>query len=238
MSHPDQETLVGLALGDEHDTALAAHVQSCAECRGEVDRTRTLLTGADQLTGGVELERPPDHVWAAVRAELDADGAGPVVAATSSRRPWWRPAAAAVAGLAVGVAATVAVVAATNEDAPAPSPKPGPAIVARGDVTPFSTGSTTTGTAEVVSSDGTRTLAVDLSGVPSPTGSYVQTWLLDPKTNDMIALGVMDQDSQSFAIPAGVDLDAYTSVDISLEPLDGNPAHSDTSLARGELRPS
>ena len=51
----------------------------------------------------------------------------------------------------------------------------------------------------------------------------------------MIAIGVMDQDSESFPIPASVDLDTYTSVDISLEPLDGNPAHSATSLARGEL---
>ena len=149
MSHPDQETLVGLALGDEHDTALAAHVQDCPDCRGEVDRTRTLLAGADQLTGGVELERPPDHVWEAVREELAADDRPRPVAARP-RRPWWQPAAAAVAGLAVGVAATIGVVAATNDDGPTPVPQPGPTTVARGDVTPFSSGSTTTGTAQVV----------------------------------------------------------------------------------------
>ena len=234
MSHPDQETLVGLALGDEHDAALAAHVQDCAECRGEIDRTRTLIAGADQLNGGVELERPPAHVWTAVRAELDADDRPPRVA-ERRRRPWWQPAAAALAGLAVGVAATVAVVAVRNDDDPTPSPKPGPTTVARGDVTPFSSSSTTTGTAEVVRLDGTRKLDVDLSGMPRSNGAYVQTWLFDPKTNDMIAIGVMDQDSESFPIPASVDLDTYTSVDISLEPLDGNPAHSATSLARGEL---
>ena len=109
--------------------------------------------------------------------------------------------------------------------------------MARGDVTPFSTGSTTTGSAEVVSLDGTRKLDVDLSGMPRSNGAYVQTWLFDPKTNDMIAVGVMDQDSESFPIPASVDLDTYTSVDISLEPLDGNPAHSATSLARRRARP-
>ena len=74
--------------------------------------------------------------------------------------------------------------------------------------------------------------------MPAPSGAYVQTWLFDPKTNEMIAIGVMDQDSASFPIPASVDLDTYTSVDISLEPLDGNPAHSATSLARGELTPA
>ena len=121
MSHPDQETLVGLALGDEHDAALAAHVQDCAECRGEVDRTRTLIAGADQLNGGVELERPPAHVWTAVRAELDADDRPPMVAARS-RRPWWQPAVAAAAGLAVGVAATIAVVAAGGRRPVTPSP--------------------------------------------------------------------------------------------------------------------
>ncbi|MET0819939.1 MAG: anti-sigma factor [Aeromicrobium sp.] len=227
---------MGLALGDEHDTALAAHVQDCPDCRGEVDRTRTLLAGADQLTGGVELERPPDHVWEAVRQELAADDRPRPVAARP-RRPWWQPAAAAVAGLAVGVAATIGV-AATNDDGPTPVPKPDPTTVARGDVTPFSAGSTTTGTAQVVRRDGARTLDVDLSGTPAPRDDYVQTWLFDPKTNEMIAIGVMDGDSSSFPIPASVDLDTYTSVDISLEPLDGNPAHSATSLARGELRPS
>jgi anti-sigma-K factor RskA len=232
MSHPDQETLVGLALGDEHDASLDAHVQDCAHCRGEVDRTRHLLSGADQLAGGVQLERPPAHVWTAVRRELDADERPPV-AATRPRRRWWQPAAAAASGLAVGVAATVAVVVGTGDD-PAPSPKP-PTTVAQGQVTPLASGSTTKGTAEVVSRDGSRELDVALSGMPTSTGAYVQTWLLDPETNDMIALGVMDQDSERFPIPTGVDLADYTSVDISLEPFDGDPAHSATSLARGEL---
>src|SRR6478609_9599714 len=132
MSHPDQETLVGLALGDEHDPSLEAHVQDCERCRDEVDRTRHLLAGADQLGAGVELERPPAHVWTAVRQELDADDRPPVLT-ERRRRPWWQPAAAAVAGLAVGVAATIAVIAVTDDEAPTPSPGPSPATVARGE---------------------------------------------------------------------------------------------------------
>ena len=34
----------------------------------------------------------------------------------------------------------------------------------------------------------------------------------------------------------GLDLAGYPIVDISLEPLDGDPVHSKVSLARGELR--
>ena len=40
----------------------------------------------------------------------------------------------------------------------------------------------------------------------------------------------------STLVPAGVNLTDYPVVDVSLEPLDGNPAHSGTSVLRGTLQ--
>ena len=38
-----------------------------------------------------------------------------------------------------------------------------------------------------------------------------------------------------FAVPAGLDLDAYSAVDVSLQPMNGSPLHSGDSPVRGEL---
>ncbi len=239
MSHPDQEALVGLALGDEASSALDSHVEQCQECRREVERTRAVLAAVPQLAGGpVELEQPPTHVWAGIRESV-SDPASPSPASRphvchGARR---RPVVAVAAGLLAGVAATLAVVAVTNEAAPAPAPSPagGSITLTQGQMVPFSPDSDTAGTAKVVSRAGQRQLQVQLSDLPGQRDAYVQTWLLDPVTNEMIALGLMDGGSASFAIPVGVDLATFTAVDVSLEPFDGNPAHSDTSLARGVL---
>ncbi len=52
----------------------------------------------------------------------------------------------------------------------------------------------------------------------------------------MISLGALTAGSQGrFTIPAGTDLSVYTIVDVSVEPLDGDPAHSKESLLRGTL---
>ena len=49
-----------------------------------------------------------------------------------------------------------------------------------------------------------------------------------------IALGTLDGDGK-FVVPAGLDMEAYPLVDVSIEPLDGNPAHSTKSVLRGRL---
>jgi hypothetical protein len=45
----------------------------------------------------------------------------------------------------------------------------------------------------------------------------------------------MNSSSGRFDVPAGLDLSGYPIVDISDEPLDGNPAHSSVSIVRGTL---
>ena len=52
----------------------------------------------------------------------------------------------------------------------------------------------------------------------------------------MVALGFLTAGTEGdFVVPAGLLGSGYRTVDISLEPDDGNPAHSGVSLARGTL---
>ena len=51
----------------------------------------------------------------------------------------------------------------------------------------------------------------------------------------MVPLGVLRPGTQTFELPAGLDLGEYPIVDVSVEPLDGDPTHSGISVARGEL---
>jgi len=92
-----------------------------------------------------------------------------------------------------------------------------------------------TGTADVEADrDGARTLVVTLDGVPT-SGSFREVWLIRSDTTALISLGILTSGRGTFAIPDDVDLRQYDLVDISAEPLDGNPAHSGDSIVRGTL---
>ena len=235
MSHPDQETLVGLALGDEHDAALAAHVQDCAECRGEVDRTRTLLAGADQLTGGVELERPPAHVWTAVRAELDADDRPRVAARPRRRRggsPRQQRSPASLSG------------------SPRPSPSSPPERRrphSLADARSHDGGSRGRDALLVRQHHHRHGRGGAPRRHPQARRGPLRHAEVQRRLRPDLAVRPEDQrhDRDRRDGPGLRELPDpgqrrprhLHSVDISLEPLDGNPAHSATSLARGELRP-
>ncbi len=90
------------------------------------------------------------------------------------------------------------------------------------------------GQASVVSTAQGRRLRVDVSRLSTTTGFY-EVWLIDRGVKKMIPLGILPAAGGEFDIPAGVDLDEYPIVDVSAEPLDGNPTHSGTSLLRGTL---
>lgn len=92
-----------------------------------------------------------------------------------------------------------------------------------------------TGTGEVSLSGSTnKTVTVNFDASDAD-GGFIEVWLLDPKTNGMIALGVLDGPTGEFALPKNVNLGRYSNIDISVEPFDGDPLHSADSLARGPL---
>ncbi len=67
-----------------------------------------------------------------------------------------------------------------------------------------------------------------------PTTGYLELWLIDPTVTRLVSLGPLRTDG-IYDIPAGVDPAAFPIVDVSVEPVDGDPTHSGDSVLRGEL---
>ena len=138
------------------------------------------------------------------------------------RRPGvWLAAAAATTLLAGGVFWSV------QQNQPAVTP------LAQAELAPVDQHSAT-GSAQVVKTkDGQRTLEVRVD--KNEARGYQEVWLIAPDLSRLVSLGVMTSESGTFSVPAGLDLGAYPIVDVSDEPVDGNPAHSSVSIVRGTL---
>lgn len=142
------------------------------------------------------------------------------------RRVPWAAAAVAAAVAAVG---GVAVGGLLDDDSS------GGTVVARAALGPLPGGATVSGVADVSERDGSRRVTLDLSGLAGTAG-YYEVWLLDAD-GGLVSLGPLSdpQDGAALPVPDGVDLERFSVVDVSAEPLDGNPAHSADSVARGDL---
>jgi anti-sigma-K factor RskA len=133
----------------------------------------------------------------------------------------WLAAAAATALLAAGVFWSV------QQNQPVVTP------LAQAQLAPVDQHSAT-GSAKVVEAkDGQRTLEVQVDR--NEARGYQEVWLIAPDLSRLVSLGVMTSESGTFAVPAGLDLADYPIVDVSDEPVDGNPAHSSVSIVRGTL---
>ena len=242
MSHLHEDALAGAALddGDELHLRDRWHLVRCRECAGRLAGLRQVV--ATGRSGEPYPLRPPrPGLLADIRAEL-ADGDGPrtedvrdawpgstsdAVSSPSSlrrqrpRRIRWLVAAAALA--AVGVATTVAYRQASDEVIATAVLSPLPAKSGRG-------------TAEIIRGRDGQELAVRVTTAP-PTDAFEELWLFDADGPGMISVGILPATGQAtFPLPSAGGLAGYTVVDISLEPFDGNPAHSHNSILRGTLR--
>ena len=199
----------------------------------------------DLLRRAGPVPRDPDPaVWAAITDEVGAEGSGehdgtdpdrpapvelrPARQAGPPRR-WPSLVAAAAAGALLTWGASELLGA--DEEAP-PDPQ---TVVARAELSSLSEPTQPEGSARVVTVDGHQVLEVDLTQAPAPGDGYLEVWLLTPDVSGLVTVGVLDGRTGQFALPAGVDLDAYPVVDISREQLDGDPTHGGDSLIRGQL---
>ncbi len=247
MQHCAPEQLALAALREPLPAEDTAHLGSCDHCRAEV---RSLQRSVDavavpQLAAPGAPVAPPPRVWEAIAAATGVSAtprpdAVPAPAAVtevtappaqdadvlpfrSRRRPLLLVAAALVAGAVVGAGAV--------------------AVVQRGDdgesVTAVAldplAGNEASGRAEVVvRDDGSRVVEVELDA-PTLDDEYYEIWLIDRDVVGMVPLGVVRPGTQTFELPAELDLGKFPLVDVSVEPLDGDPTHSGVSVARGEL---
>lgn len=244
MPHLDEDQLALLALGEQpEDPAINEHLGSCERCGQELQELRRVVTaGRSNAEVMQPLTAPAPHVWdgIATAAGIEAassreqptkepPGRGAVtrLRPQAQRRgiPTWLSVAA---GVAIGVAGAVAVQALDSE-----SPTPEDDLIASATLAEFGpTG--TTGTAEIRQSGDARVVQVSLDE-PAEGGGFREVWLLDAEAGALISLGVLNGTESSFELPDDLDLRDFPTVDISREPLDGDPAHSADSIARGEL---
>jgi anti-sigma factor RsiW len=70
---------------DAEERSVLAHVESCAECREEIDRHRQLHK---HMRGSDDVIAAPNASWQKLQAQIDAQSAPAVVKAYRIKRPW------------------------------------------------------------------------------------------------------------------------------------------------------
>ena len=253
MQHVDPEILALVALGEdgpdvagqpEHD-----HLDVCTECQEDAADLATVADLARSVRPD-ELQTPSPQVWERISAELGLDApAAPAplpgaarLRAVPSTRPSARSrtarrqrsqrvlvAAAASVALVAGVAAGVIWDRATVDPA---DPVIAEALLDALPDWPDASGQATIETAP----DGTRQAVITVDA-PAGADGYREVWLIAEDLSSLTSLGVLEGSQGRFDIPDDLDLAAFPVVDVSQEPLDGDPAHSGDSIVRGNLVP-
>ena len=81
-------------------------------------------------------------------------------------------------------------------------------------------------------------LELELDALPGSTdGSSYEVWAIDfegEEIRDLVSLGTVNG-STELEWPEGTDPEEFSFIDVSVEPDDGNPEHSGSSVLRGEL---
>ena len=217
--HPDLFGLLQGELSNAQAVAAGDHLTICRTCQEEL---------AEAAVGHALLSRAGRALWP-VAIPQPAAGAPVPTAAHPPRR--WRAAVAVAAAVALAAGITGTVL--SRDRGPG---SVGTAVDAS--LSPVSPDETGQGTVRMVEHDGRTQMTFALDDLP-PTGAgdFYYAWLLDPTTNKMLALGLVDSGGR-----ASFDLDdalvaSYSAVDVSLESNDGDPAHSATSVLRGTYEP-
>ncbi|WP_374008287.1 anti-sigma factor [Leifsonia sp. LS-T14] len=255
MTHSDPDVLAMLALGDtDVGDADLDHVMTCPECRTELERL-TRVTRVARENGPVDfaLHEPSPQVWERIRAQLTMDPSPAIDAATAPqsppairetaahpsrvrRRRRWPVVVSAVAVLAV--AAVLALIVVIR---PAAQPQVQAQVQAQATLAGLPTWSTSAGTATMEREpDGSTVLAVKLSSPAVHSGStdYREVWLMNTELTKSISVGLLDGGNGRFVMPPNIAAADYPVVDISQQPLNGDPAHSGNSIVRGTLEPT
>lgn len=225
MPHCDIDDLALLALGEGVSADVSEHVSGCSVCTAQLQELAEVVATGKASGGPTSLVEPPASVWDAVVAEIHEPVAE--VVPLRPRRRWLGLAAAAVAGVVLG-AGVMAVADRPDEGR----------VVASAALTPMPDGPDRGATAQAhvqQSSDG-YAVTVTAKDLPGAQGFY-EVWLLDPENAGLIALGTLapGETTATFPVPDGVDLQTFSAVDISDEPLDGDPGHSTVTVLRGTL---
>ena len=243
MPHVEPEDLGLLALGEEPDAQQSAHLADCEACRDELEQLRGAVRIGRVTDPDDRLLEPAGRVWSAIHDELGLTSVPRVLDAPDAAED--QPARAPAApiplrprrrrALVTALAAAAALVVLAALVVPRVLAPAQPQVIAEARLAPLPGWTGASGTAVLERlPDGRRALELRLS-TPSVGRDYRELWLIDPRTNALVSLGVVDRTGSVYAVPDDLDLGAYDLVDVSREHPDGNPAHSGTSILRGTL---
>ena len=238
------ERIAGYLLGElppEERVTFEAELERDPALRTEVERLAPVVSRLEAMEPAAWEplpELPPLALAPAAKAVESAEAAKPE---REPRTAWWRrpltlrplPAAAfAVVLLALGVAAGILAGGRADEGAVSAG-----RIVTLAPVEPGEEGAE--GTATLAAAGDRAT--VSLRGLPpSEPGQFYELWLLNT-VDDMVALGsfsVPASGALDVTVPLPADAGRFGALDLSLEPDDGDPAHSTISVLRAPLERS
>jgi len=244
MTHLDPERLAdrALSIDDPLTAAEEKHLDSCAECRDELaELSRIAELGRNPVRLAPQLV-PTEAMWQSIQVQLVSQVTAPATTEPAAEPPpssptvtelprrtprprsWLLVAAAAVVGLIIGAGVTTVVVRDRVEVTSSTSLEALP-------------GQTGQGIAELVSDRGRPELRVQIDAPPTPD-RYREVWLINTDGQRMYTLGVLPDDGRAtYLLPPELagQLQGFNIVDVSIEPYDGNPAHSRESQVRGTL---
>jgi hypothetical protein len=213
------------------------------------ERTMAELQLAIEPQDSAATARPPDRVWQETIAQLglnrqrsvdedrrsqatrdegrDQNGIGKRAMKGRGQR-WGQIVIAAVLAAIIGFVGGVLLPRQFNQ----------PKIISSAELTAQPKWLGSSGSAQIeVANDGSEILHITVN-VTKPFDGNRQVWLATADLSQMRSVGYLNHDSGNYQIPAGLNLRAFTVVDVSAEPRpDPSPAHSDQSIVRGHLRP-
>ncbi|HEY3485236.1 MAG TPA: anti-sigma factor [Ilumatobacteraceae bacterium] len=176
---------------------------------------------------------PPEAVWSNIEAAI-AEPAAVVPIEGRSRRRAWLLAAAAVLVVAIAGAVVASVVGDDESEVVST------AVLAHDPDAFDPRGSGSTATANLVERNGRFEIELTDADLPALTDDDLELWLIEPDDEgnpvDVQPVAVIDSsDPGAYPVPAGLDPSSHYVVDISIEPRDGDDAHSGQSILRGPL---
>lgn len=198
-----------------------------------VDDVEALLRELD--VADLELAAPPADVWAGIEAAIRDDSGGTVVPLAARRSRFSTVFLAAAAAIAVLVSGAVVFTSLRGD---------GDDVIAAAELAydpeafdPL--GVDASATARLVERDGGFEIRLDDASLPDPQSNDLELWLIAVGADgslDVRPVALVDPSAPGvYAVPSDLDPDVYSTVDISVEPRDGDEAHSGRSILRGTL---